>query len=187
MEKNFLRYLFEKKGGKEAIQILEILKKKKDVNEFLISKKTNMTINQVRNILYKLAAEGLVSFTRKKDKRKGWFIYFWSLNEERCWEKIEEETKKEIEDIKKEIERRMNERVFYCEHCDIEVNEELALERDFICPECANPYSLRDPKVFIEKLNKELAKREREIKTILSRRKEFEEKEKKIKKEKKLK
>ena len=43
----------------------------KHVNEFIIAKKLDLTINQTRNVLYKLADEGLVSSIRKKDKKKG--------------------------------------------------------------------------------------------------------------------
>ena len=51
-------------------EIVDLLYGKANVNEFLIAKKLNVTINQARNILYKLGDEGLVSFIRKKDKKK---------------------------------------------------------------------------------------------------------------------
>ena len=71
MQINLLKSLVEEMAGQGASQIVDILYNKKDINEFLIAKKMNLTINQVRNILYKLSAEGLVSFIRKKDKKKG--------------------------------------------------------------------------------------------------------------------
>jgi len=56
--------------GKEGEKIVDILYKKKNVNEFLISKKLSMTINQTRNLLYKLSDRGLIHFIRKKDRKK---------------------------------------------------------------------------------------------------------------------
>ena len=61
-------------GGNRTV---EILHKKRNVNEFLISKKLDLTINQTRNILYKLLDAGLVKFIRKKDKKKGWLVHLF--------------------------------------------------------------------------------------------------------------
>ncbi len=76
-----LAEVIRKIAGKNTEAILPILFGKKNVNEFFIADKLKLTINQTRNILYKLHALDIVSFTRKKDKRKGWYIYFWTLNE----------------------------------------------------------------------------------------------------------
>ena len=65
--------------GKQGEELVNLLDTKKYVNEFLIAKKLDITINQTRNILYKLSDSGLVSSTRKKDKKKGWYTYFWKI------------------------------------------------------------------------------------------------------------
>ena len=80
MQTKFLKSVVESLVNKQAVPIVDLLMEKKDLNEFLIAKKLGLTINQTRNILYKLSDYGLVSFIRKKDKRKGWYIYFWTLN-----------------------------------------------------------------------------------------------------------
>jgi len=74
MLKDLLKEVVAIVAGKQAEEIADILDSKKHVNEFLIAKKLGITINQTRNILYKLSDFGLVSFIRKKDKRKGWYI-----------------------------------------------------------------------------------------------------------------
>mgnify|MGYP001579745958 FL=1 len=58
--------------GKQSEDLVDILDNKKHINEFIIAKKLNLTINQTRNLLYKLSDYGLVSSIRKKDKKKGW-------------------------------------------------------------------------------------------------------------------
>ena len=65
--------------GKYAEPIVDLLNSKKHVNEFIIAKKLDITINQTKNILYKLSDHGLVSSIRKKDKKKGWYTYFWKI------------------------------------------------------------------------------------------------------------
>ena len=57
--------------GQSPAKIVDLLYGKKNVNEFLIAKKLKLTINQTRNILYKLADEGLVGLVRKKASKKG--------------------------------------------------------------------------------------------------------------------
>src|SRR3989338_11520661 len=73
-----LKFIVEGLINKQAVPIMDLLSSKKPVNEFTIAEKLGLTINQTRNIIYKLSDFGLVSFTRKKDKRKGWYIYFWT-------------------------------------------------------------------------------------------------------------
>ncbi len=146
MQVKLLHDLVEELAGENTGRIVEILFKKKDVNEFLIAKKMELTINQVRNILYKLSADNLVSFIRKKDKRKGWYIYFWTLNTEKCLAKLENSLVDKISSFDKLLNNRETKRFYVCKSCDIEVGEEKALEHGFSCEECADVYELSDNK-----------------------------------------
>ncbi len=144
MQVKLLHGLVEEMAGEGTGRIVEILFKKKDVNEFLIAKKMELTINQVRNILYKLSADNLVSFVRKKDKRKGWYIYYWTLDIEKCLAKLEGSLVGKIDALDVRLESRETERFYICKSCDIEVGEEKALENGFSCEECADIYELSD-------------------------------------------
>lgn len=126
----------------------------------------NLTINQVRNILYKLSAEGLVSFTRKKDKKKGWYIYFWTLNTEKCLMKIEAELEKKMSEFKQLLNDRETKRYYSCKSCNIEVGEEKALEGDFSCDECAEVYTLVDNTNALRDIKGKITKKENELKDI---------------------
>lgn len=166
MQITLLKNLVEEMAGQEASKIVDILFTKRDVNEFLIAKKMNLTINQVRNILYKLSADGLVSFTRKKDKRKGWYIYFWTLDAEKCLIKVELELIKKIEELKHLLGNRERDRYYFCKGCNIEVTEEKALENDFTCEECADVYSLVDNTNHIRDVKGKITKKENELNEI---------------------
>lgn len=144
MQIKLLHGLVEEMAGEGTGRIVEILFKKKDVNEFLIAKKMDLTINQVRNILYKLSADNLVSFIRKKDKRKGWYIYYWTLNTEKCLAKLEGSLMSKIVALEGTLANRETKRFYVCESCSIEVGEEKALEHGFSCEECADIYELSD-------------------------------------------
>jgi transcription factor E len=166
MQVKLLHDFVEEMVGNGTGKIVEILFGKKDVNEFLIAKKMNMTINQVRNILYKLSAEGLVSFVRKKDKRKGWYIYFWTLNTEKCLVKLEQNLIKKIEEYKAILSNRESKRFYVCKSCGIEVNEAKALENGFVCDECAEVYELSENKEVIRDTKTKITKVEKELKLI---------------------
>ena len=66
MQVKLLHDLVEELAGVDTGRIVGILFDKKDVNEFLIAKKMELTINQVRNILYKLSAALLANILATK-------------------------------------------------------------------------------------------------------------------------
>jgi len=134
-------------AGQGAIGIVDVLNNKKNVNEFLIAKKLNLTINQTRNILYRLADHDLVGFIRKKDTKKGgWYTYFWTLNTRKALEFLKERVSARIDAIEKELSDRRKKRYYYCAEIDVEYSEEEALEHGFICPETGDVLELRDNK-----------------------------------------
>ncbi|MFH1711507.1 MAG: hypothetical protein ABH840_04305 [Nanoarchaeota archaeon] len=138
--------------GRQASEIVTLLAGKKNVNEFILAKKLKLTINQVRNILYKLSHAGLVSFTRKKDKRKGWYTYFWTLNIGKSLELLESNLNKELEGLKNQLNNRESRRFYFCNTCKTEVNEETALLHNFTCNECGEVYELQTDKKIINDL-----------------------------------
>ena len=57
-------------AGEDVLPLVTLLKGKENVSEFVIADRLNVTVNQVRNMLYRLHKSNLVTFTRKKDKKK---------------------------------------------------------------------------------------------------------------------
>jgi transcription factor E len=186
MQVKFLKSIVEELTNKQAVPIVDLLIDKKDVNEFLIAKKLGLTINQTRNILYKLSDFGLVSFIRKKDKRKGWYIYYWTLNIAKSLNLLERKLKEELEQLQAQLKNRMEKRYYVCKTCNIETTEETALLNDFICQECAEVYELADNQQFIDKLQKDIERLNKELEVISKEREEEESKLEK-KKERKIK
>jgi len=166
MLKNFLSDVLFLVVGKQAEGISELLHSKKHVNEFLIAKKLGITINQTRNILYKISDKGLVSSIRKKDKRKGWYTYFWKIEVLKTLEFLKDHLLKRMEQISYQIKSRESKHFYACEKCKLEFNEENALLRDFTCRECGNVFVIKDNTKLIRDLKKELTKLENELKVI---------------------
>lgn len=145
MQVKLLKGIVVSFAGQSAEGIVDLLYGKKNVNEFLIAKKLNLTINQTRNILYKLADQGLVSFVRRKDKKKGgWYTYFWTLNSGKSLLKFRDKLSDEITNLSNQLRSRRAKTFYYCKNCGIEYNEENALLHDYACPECGEILEIRD-------------------------------------------
>ncbi|MBI2628770.1 hypothetical protein HYW74_01670 [Candidatus Pacearchaeota archaeon] len=153
-------------AGKNAGQIADSLFDKKNVNEFIIAKKLGLTINQARNILYKLSDEGLVSFIRKKDRKKGWYTYFWTFNTDKALVLLQKHVLKEIGQLEHQLKSREQKRFYICPSCHTEVTEETALLHNFICSECGEVYQLNDNKKAITEVNSSMNKLKRQLEEI---------------------
>jgi transcription factor E len=166
MQKKFLKDALEIVSGKQSEELVELLDGKKYVNEFIIAKKLNLTINQTRNILYKVSDYGLVSSIRKKDKRKGWYTYFWKIEVQKCLEFIRNNLLKKMEQINHQLKSRQTKEFYICERCGIEFTEENALLHDFMCNECGEVMSRKDNSSMIREYNKGLEKLRRDLNEI---------------------
>jgi transcription initiation factor TFIIE subunit alpha len=167
MQEKFLEGLVSIIAGQGSEKIVGVLYKKKNVNEFLIAKKLDITINQARNILYKLADEGLVVFTRKKDKKSGgWYTYFWTLNEYKALLNLRERILKSLEDEGNKLHSKKSKQYYVCKFCGMEVSEENALVYDFTCPECGEVFHLKDNIGHIADLEKSVVKLKEELNLV---------------------
>jgi len=180
MQLNFLKNVVGEIVGKQETEIVNLLEGKKDVNEFLIAKKLKLTINQTRNILYKMSDNGLVSFNRKKDKRKGWYIYFWTLDVNRALEILEKKISEEIKQLELQLKNRKTKRFYFCQTCNVEVSEESALLNNFVCQECGQVYKLSEGDAVVKDLEAKINRLQKRLEVIRHERAELLEKEQKI-------
>ena len=163
MLEKFLREAVVVVVGKQFEKTADLLDSKKYINEFIIAKKIDVTINQTRNILYKLSDYGLVSSIRKKDKRKGWYTYFWRIEVIKCLEFLKEIVEKKMEQVNHQIKNRETKQFYSCEKCNIEFNEENALLHNFTCSECGSIFTAKDNSKILKEAKKEIDKLRREL------------------------
>ena len=166
MLENLLKEVISLVAGKQAEEIVGLLDTQKYINEFVLAKKMNLTINQTRNILYKISDFGLVSSIRKKDKRKGWYTYFWKIEILKALEFLRENLLKKIDNLEHQIKSRETKRFYVCERCHIELSEENALISNFTCNECGLILTLKDNTKLIRDLKRNKEKFQRDLKII---------------------
>lgn len=183
MQITLFRDIVSSLAGSNAVKIVDLLYGKKNVNEFIIAKKLKLTINQTRNILYKLADEGLISFFRKKDRKKGgWYTYFWTLNIGKSLYKFKDKLSRDIGIIKQSIGTKKASQFFYCPNCSMEYNAEQALLNQYTCPECGEVLQVKDNSGEIAELEKQAVKLQKVLDEINSEILIIEEQEGKLKK-----
>jgi len=150
-------------GGKNSSVVVDLLYGKQNVNEFLIAKKLDLTINQTRNVLYKLSDEGLVSSVRKKDKKKGWYTYFWTFNVDKALILLKKNILRDMERLEHQLDSRIKKSFYKCKVCGVEVTEETALSHDFTCLECGEIYELSENKHLVNDITNQINKLKRKL------------------------
>ncbi len=153
-------------GGKEALPIYRLLKNKENVNEFNLAGKLKITINQIRNIIYKFEQYNLVSSSRKKDRKKGWYIYFFTFNQKQAEEVVLQFKRKRVEILKKQLDRESKHEFYSCPNKCIRVTIESAMEHNFICFECGSLLEPDDKEKNIFRINKQIKESEVDLKRV---------------------
>lgn len=160
---SLLKESVRKTSGKASEAIVDVLFGKENVSEFKIANDLKLTINQTRNILYKLSNASLLTYSRKKDEKKGWYTYFWTLNMERCLDKLLKAKQQELLTFENLFKSRSMKNFYYCPNDNIEMSEETAMGHNFFCQECGELLQILPE----EKKVKEISNRIEEIKKHL--------------------
>ena len=135
-------------GGKEALKIAKVLSSHSgdELTDEKIADVSKVKLNIVRRILYILNENKLTEFRRVRDKRSGWFIYFWKSK----FENLEIMLKERRRDVVQKLEKRMlfeEENYFFL--CNNGCTERFifidALEYNFQCPNCDGGTLGQDP------------------------------------------
>ena len=151
-------------AGADVIPIINYLKDKKNISEFKIAEDLKLEVNRTRNMLYRLHGSNLVSFIRKKDKQKGWYIYYWTFNQSRVKDLTLRLKKKKVERLKERLERETGGNFFVCDNKCIRLDFEQAVGFDFKCPECGMLMNQQNNENIIKSIKKEIKILETELK-----------------------
>ncbi len=119
-----------------------------------LSKRTGISINLVRRILYELYDNRLVSYKRLRDEDSGWYIYYWQMNPDRGVEHIKENRRQLLQKLEEKLEEERNTVYFVCRNNDPKVPYDVATETEFKCPRCSKklePYDNSNAVVALER------------------------------------
>jgi transcription initiation factor TFIIE subunit alpha len=148
--------------GADALEIVEFLKAKKNISEFVISEKTKTEIHVVRNVLYRLHNYNLAQYKRKKDSKKGYYISYWTYHPKVLKDVGQKLNKNKLYRLRERLTREENNTggFFMCGGACIRLDFEQGTEHEFRCPECGEIMNQQDNVRTIEFLRKQIQKLE---------------------------
>ena len=138
--------LIENISGKGVVSLVELMWNKENISEFKLADKLGVTVNQTRNMLYKLNSYNLVDSIRKKDKRKGWYIYYWTFNLHKVLVLLITLKKEKIAFLENRLKQKQVRDYFGCPKKCVTYKYDTAMEYKFECPECGSMLERLDTK-----------------------------------------
>ncbi|MBI4152433.1 hypothetical protein HY495_01870 [Candidatus Woesearchaeota archaeon] len=142
--------------GPEGTPLVRELIGKANVSEFDLAVKTKKDIKIIRKQLYILHNYNLVGFTRKKDKQKGWYIYYWTLLPENIKFNDYKMKRNLLEKLKMQLEEEKKELFFVCPTTCVRLNFDQAMDFEFRCPECGELLNQDQPEERVKQLQKKI-------------------------------
>ena len=151
-------------AGDDVVPLVKALKNKKNVSEFKLAESIKQEVNITRNMLYRLYDSNLVSFVRKKDKKKGWYIYYWTFDSKKIKYLVTKLKTKRLAKLKGRLEREKQNQFYSCSTQCIRLDFDQAMNFEFKCPECGNLIEQEDNAEEIKKLEAEIKELESDLK-----------------------
>ncbi|MBI2102829.1 hypothetical protein HYT55_03250 [Candidatus Woesearchaeota archaeon] len=158
--------------GPEGTPLIRELIGKSNVSEFDLATRTKKDIKIIRKMLYILHNYNLVGFTRKKDKQKGWYIYYWTLLPESIRFNYYKMKQNLLDKLNAQLEEERKELFFVCPNTCVRLNFDQAMDFEFRCPECGELINQDNPEERIKQLQSRIASLEAEFTELKEEKKE---------------
>ena len=144
--------------GEDSLVIIEFLKNRKNISEFIIGEKTNIEIHQARNILYRLHNQNLANYKRKKDSKKGYYISYWTFNKKRIKDLVIEIHREKLLRLQERLNKEEKNKgcFFLCSNACARLDFDQSSELSFRCPECGSLLQQQDNERTIEHLRQKI-------------------------------
>ncbi len=151
-------------GDEEAIKIIGVLRGVDEITDDEIAGKTEIRLNIVRKILYKLYDYSLVALRRARDQNTGWFIFHWRLQPDQLEGFILNQKRHVLEKLQSRLDYEKNHDFYYCSTpgCN-RIPFEDAMELVFQCPNCNRPLNHYENGEIVEVLDKKIQQLRKEL------------------------
>lgn len=151
-------------GQEEAIKIIYTLKDAGEITDDQIASKTEIRLNTVRKILYRLYDHSLVSLRRSRDENTGWFIFHWKLQPDQLEGFITNQKRHVLEKLDTRLSYEKNHDFYFCDTPECKrVPFEDAVELVFRCPTCNKPMMHFDNGRIVEVLSRKVDQLRKEL------------------------
>jgi transcription initiation factor TFIIE subunit alpha len=156
---DILNTFVEEIGGADALNIIERLSEEQEITDEEIAAETELRLNVVRKILYKLYDNQLAAYRRTRDQNTGWFVYYWKLVPNRVKELLLRRKKQVLKVLEDRLSYERTNMFFECStptcpRCTF--NQ--AVENSFRCPTCGKILNHQQNEQIVTKLEEKLEK-----------------------------
>lgn len=144
-------------GGEDAVKIVSALERVNRRTDEELSNKTDIRLNEVRKILYRLYDYSLVTCERLRDEKTGWFIFYWKLQSEQAEGFIQNQKRKTLAKLEFRLDYESSHDFYFCltEGCSRATFED-AMETFFRCRKCGKPLQHVDNSNIVERLREKI-------------------------------
>lgn len=139
-------------GGIKAVEVVRSLMDDSSLSEPELAEKIGVREQVIRGILYKLYEKNIVKF-RKERLENGWYVYHWSLLQDKLKDIVEERRQITLELLRKKLQYETSNEFFRCENGCPKTTFDKAFENDFLCCECGGVLHQFDNSFTIDELN----------------------------------
>lgn len=148
--------------GEEGLGVVQCLLDSEETDE-KISEATELRLNTVRKILYRLYDYRLASYVRTKDKEIGWYTYTWKLNLDKMVDILLVKRKNVLHELHERLEFERNHVFFSCTSDSMKFSFDTASECSFKCPTCNSALEYVDNQGSIGELEGRIRRIEKEM------------------------
>ncbi len=151
--------------GEAVVPVVQYLKDKRNISEFKIAEDIRSEVNHVRSLLYRLHSQNLVTYYRKKDRQKGWYISYWTFNPKGLKHAALMLRKQKIEQFRERLEREEENRdlFFICQNMCTRMDFDNATDVAFRCPECGRTLTNQENSKTIALLRTKITEMEKAV------------------------
>jgi len=150
--------------SEEAIPIVLYLIGRTKVSEFTVAQDLDLEIHKARNLLYRLLEHNILSFLRKKDKVKGWYICYWDFNEKIIPFLLEKIKTQKLAKLKERLDKESSSTFYMCKNACTRMDFEKSMEFNFKCPECGELMEEQNNARTLEFLKERIAELDKDLK-----------------------
>lgn len=147
--------------GEDAVKITDYLFDKEKISEFVIAEEVGYEIHKARYLLYKMLENNMASFIRKKDRIKGWYICYWTLNPQQAIKMQKKVLDQKIEKLKNRLDREESNQFYMCQSACVRLDFDSAVENEYKCPECAQLLNVQDNERTVQYIKQQIRELER--------------------------
>ncbi len=154
---DLFRLVVEEIAGKEGVDVAMVLVNAEETTDEEIATKTDLKLNVVRRILYKLHDNHLASYRRIRDTNTGWFLYYWKIDPRKALDLVNRKKRMVLNLLEQRLEHESNNDLYACPTGDYSpVPFEEAMTLSFRCPVCNSQLEYVDNSRSIQFLRKQV-------------------------------